>query len=182
MFEDVRVRAVHLAQENAALKGEVHDLQTKLHDLRGQLTKSKVLPYWEIARKMNTNMYVFRSPPLTLLMARLRDVWVGADDLDGGPKFWSYGITTELFNDDDSPITSTKRQFTHWEAVTFKSTEHRRIVGYKVESNRYINGWWFATGLIEFGQRGSHDVKFSAKESISVAKYEVTVYYADWKL
>ena len=95
-YEDLRVRAVHLAQENAALGGEIHGLQTRLHDLRGQLTNSKVLAFWEIARTMNTNMYVLRSPPLTPLMARLRDVWVGADDPGGDPKFWSYGITSGL--------------------------------------------------------------------------------------
>ena len=182
MFEDVRVRAVHLAQENAVLKGEMHDLQTKLHDLRGQLTKSKVLPFWEIAKTMNTNMYVFRSPPLTLLMARLRDIWVGTDDPGGGPQFWSYGITTGMFNDNGPPVASTKHHFTHSEAVIIESTEHRRIVGYKIQSKIWDNGRWFATGLIEFGQSGSHDVKFSAKESIFAAEYEVTVYYADWKL
>ena len=115
-------------------------------------------------------------------MARLRDVWVGADDPGGDPKFWSYGITNGLFNDNDPPVTSTKHHFTLSEAVIIESTEHRRIVGYKVESNRWNNGWWFATGLIEFGQSGSHEVKFSAKQSISGAEYEVTVYYADWKL
>ena len=67
IYEDVRVWAVHLAQENAILEGEIHGLQTRLHDLRGQLTNSKVLAFWEIARTMNTNMYVLRSPPLTLL-------------------------------------------------------------------------------------------------------------------
>ena len=182
MYEDVRVRSVHLAQENAALEGEIHGLQTKLHDLRGQLTNCKVLSFWEIARTMNTNMYVLRSPSLTLLMARLRDIWVGADDPGGDPKFWSYGITNGLFNDNDPPVTSTKHHFTLSETVIIESTDHRRIVGYKVESNRWNNGWWFATGLIEFGQSGSHEVKFSAKQSISGAEYEVTVYYADWKL
>ena len=176
------MRAVHLAQENAALDGEIHGLQTKLHDLRGQLTNSKVLAFWEIARTMNTNMYVLRSPPLTLLMARLRDVWVGADDPGGDPKFWSYGITSGLFNDNDPPVTSTKHHFADSQAIIIESTEHRRIVGYKVESNRWNNGWWFATGLMEFGQSGSHEVKFSAKQSISGAEYDVTVYYADWKL
>jgi len=72
MYEDVRVRAVHLEQENAALEDEVHDLQTKLHDLREHLTNSKVVAFWEIVRTMYTNMYVPRSPPLTLLMARLQ--------------------------------------------------------------------------------------------------------------
>ena len=109
-------------------------------------------------------------------------VWVGADDPGGGPKFWSYGITNGLFNDNDPPVTSTKHHFADWQAVIIESTEHRRIVGYKVESNRWNNGWWSATGLIEFGQSGSHEVKFSAKPANNGAEYEATVYYADWKL
>ena len=182
MFEDVRVRAVHLAQENAVLKGEMHEL-----------TKFKVFPFREIAKTMNTNMYVFRSSPLTLLMARLRDIWVGIDDQGRIPNFWSYGITTGVFNDNGPPVTSTKHRFTHSEAVIIESTEHRRIVGYKVESYGRDGGWWFATGLIEFGQSGSHDVKFSAKglwDTVEAedlahwrrADFMVTVYYADWKL
>ena len=182
MYEDIRVRAVHLAQENTALEGEIHDLQTKLHDLRGHLANSKVLAFWEIARTMNTNMYVLLSPPLTPLMVCLRDSWVGADDIGWGPKFWSYGITNGLFNDNDPAVTSTKHHFADRQAVIIESTEHRRIVGYKVESNRRNNGWWFATGLIEFGQSGLQEVKFSAKPANKGAEYEVTVYYADWKL
>ena len=142
------------------------------------MTDSKVLLFWEIARIMNTNTYVLRSPPLTLLMARLRDTWVGANDADGNPQFWSYGITNGMFN--DSPVTSTEHHITLSEAV-IESTEHRRIVGYKVESIRRKNGWWSVTGLMEFGQSGSHEVKFIAS-SLYGAEYDVTVYYADWKL
>jgi len=182
MYEDVRARAVHLEQENAALERKMHDLQNKLHDLREQLTNSKVLAFWEIARTMYTNMYVPPSPPLTLLIARLRDVWVGADDPGGGPKFWSYGITSGLFNDNDPPVTSTKFHFADNQAAIIESTEHRRVVGYKVESNRWNNGWWIATGLMEFGQSGSHEVRFGAKSANNGAEYEVTVFFADWKL
>jgi hypothetical protein len=70
MYEDVRLRAVHLEQEKSALEGEVHTLQTKLHDVREHLTNAKVLAFWEIARIMHTNTYVPRSPPLTRLIAR----------------------------------------------------------------------------------------------------------------
>src|SRR5258706_5936607 len=182
MYEDVRVQAGHLEQANAALEDEIHNLQIKLHDLRGHLTNSKVLAFWEIARTMNTNMYAPRSLTLTLLIACFRDIWVGADDPGGGPKFWSYGITNGLFNDNDPPVTSIKLHFADWQAAIVENTEHRRIVGYKVESTRYNNGWWFATGLDEFGQGGSHEVKFGAKQANGGAEYEVTVSYADWRL
>src|ERR1700749_2450244 len=43
--------------------------------------------------------------------------------------------------------------------TVIESTEQRSIVGYKVESNRYNNGGWVVTGLNEFGQDGSKDVK-----------------------
>jgi len=182
MYEDIRVQAGHLEQANAALEDEMHDLQIKLHDLRGHLAHSKVLAFWEIVRTMNTNMYVPRSLPLTLLMACFRDIWVGADDPGGGPKFWSYGITSGLFNDNDPPVSSIKLHFADWQAAIVENTEDHRIVGYKVESNRYNNGWWIATGLAEFGQSGSHEVKFGAKQANGGAEYEVTVFYADWKL
>ena len=178
MYEDVRVRAVHLTRENAALEGEIHGLQTTLHDLRGRLTKVEELAFWEFARTMNTNMYVLPSPPLTLLMGRLRDICVNADELN----VWSYGITNGLFNDSDPPITSTKHHLTHWPAVIIQSTDHRRIIGYKVESNGRNSGCWVVTGLMGFGQSGSHEVTFTAMQSISDAGYEVTVYYADRKL
>jgi hypothetical protein len=183
LYEDVYVRAEHLEQSNAALEGEIHDLQTKLHDMRGDLSNAKVLAFWEIARTMNTNMCVPSSPPFTLLMTPLRDVWVGADDPGIGPKFWSYGITNGLFNNNDPPVTSTKLHFAADQAAIVESTEHRRIVGYKVESNRGNNGWWIVTGLIEFGQDGSHEVKFSAKPPVfGGAEYDVTIFYADWRL
>ena len=182
MYEDVRVQAGHLDQENAALEDEMHDLQIKLHDLREHLANAKVSAFWEIARTMNTNMYVPRSLPLSPLIACFRDIWVGADDPGGGPKFWSYGITSGLYNDNDPPVTSIKLHFADWQAATVENTENRRIVGYKVESNRYNNGWWIASGLDEFGQGGSHEVRFSAKQANGGAEYEVTVFYAEWKL
>ena len=182
MYEDVRVQAGHLEQANAALEDEVHDMQIKLHDLREHLANAKVLAFWEIARTMNTNVYVPRSLPLTLLIACIRDIWVGADDPGGGPKFWSYGITNGLFNDNDPPVTSIKLHFADWQAAVVENTENRRIVGYKVESNRYNNGWWIVTGLDEFGQGGSHEVKFGAKQANGGAEYEVTVFYAEWNL
>ena len=182
MYEDVRVQAGHLEQANAALEDENHDLQIKLHDLRGQLTTSKAIAFWEIARTMNTNMYVPRSRMFSLLMACRRDIWVGADDTGHGPKFWSYGITSGLFNDNDPPVTSIKLHFSDHQAAVVETTEHRRVVGYKVESDRYNNGWWIATGLDEFGQSGPHEVKFGAKQANGGAEYEVTVFYADWKL
>jgi hypothetical protein len=183
LYKDVRMRAEHLEQPNALSEGEIHDLQTKLQDIRGDLTNAKVLAFWEIARTMNTNMYVLSSPPLTLLMTPLRDVWVGADDPGIGPKFWSYGITNGLFNNNDPPVTSTKLHFAAGQAAIVESTEHRRIVGYKVESNRYNNGWWIVTGLNEFGQEGSHEVKFSAKTPVfGRAEYKVIIFYADWGL
>jgi len=182
MYEDVSVRAEHLEHENAAFEGEIHDLQTELHDLRGQLTNSKVLAFWEMARIMQTNMYVPLSPLLTQLMGHLRGVWVSADDSGNEPKFWSYGVTNGLFNDNDPPVSSIKHYFAAYHGAIVESTELRRIVGYKIESNRWNNGWWLATGLDEFGQGGSHVVKFAAKPGGNGAEYEVTVFYADWKL
>jgi len=185
MYEDVRVRAGRLEQQNAAFEGEIHLLRTQLHDLQGKLTNYKVLAFWEIARTMHTNMYgPHFSPPLTLalLIVHHRDIWVGADDPGAGPKFWSYGLTNGLFNNNDPPVTSIKLHFGAGKAAIVESIEHRRIVGYKVESNRWNNGWWIATGLNEFGEGGSHEVKFDAKPSINGAEYEVTVFYADWKL
>ena len=162
---------------------EIYNLQIKLHDLRGHLTNAKVLAFWEIARTMYTNMCVPRSLPLTRLIACIRDTWVGADDPGGDPKFWSYGITNGLFNDNNPPVTSIKLHFADWQAAVVENTDQRRIVGYKVESNRSNNGWWIVTGLNEFGQGGSHEVKFGAKRAIfGGAEYEVTVFYADWKL
>ena len=162
---------------------EIRGLQIKLHDLRGHLTNAKVLAFWEIARTMNTNTCVPRSLMLILLIACFRDTWVGADDPGGDPKFWSYGITNGLFNDNNPPVTSIKLHFADGQAAIVENTEHRRIVGYKVESNRNNNGWWIVTGLHEFGQGGSHEVKFGAKRPIfGGAEYEVTVFYADWKL
>jgi hypothetical protein len=175
LYHEATARIQRLEQKNAALEGDVHDL-------REHLTNSKVSAFWEIARTMHTSMCVPRYLPFTLLMARLRDVWVGADDPGGDPKFWPYGITSGLFNDNDPLVTSIKLHFAADQAATIESTEYRRIVGYKVESNRWNNGWWFATGLFEFGQSGSHEVKFSAKPSINGAEYEVTVFFADWKL
>jgi hypothetical protein len=58
---------------------------------------------------------------LTLLMARLRDVWVGADDPGAGPKFWSYGITNGLFNDNDPPVTSTRLHFAAYQTAIVES-------------------------------------------------------------
>ena len=117
MYDDVLVHVRHLEQENVGLEDdEIHDLRIVLHDLRGQLSNSKVLAFWEIARIMNTNMYVSRSLTFTLLIACLRDVWVGADDTGHGPKFWSYGITNGLFNDNDPPVTSIKHHFSEHQA------------------------------------------------------------------
>ena len=172
MYEDVRVRAEHLEHENAAFEGEIHGL-------REQLTNSKVLAFWEMAGTMHTNMYVPLSPPLTQLIVHLRDVWVGADDSGAEPKLWSYGITNGLFNNNDPPVTSNKLYFAAYHGAIVESTKHRRIVGYKIESNRGNNGWWLATGLDEFGQSGSHVVKFAAKPGNNGAEYEVTVFYAD---
>ena len=115
-------------------------------------------------------------------MACRRDIWVGADDTGHGPKFWSYGITSGLFNDNDPPVTSIKRHFADHQAAISETWEDHRIVGYKVESSRENNGWWIATGLDEFGQGGSHEVTFGAKPANHGAEYEVTVFYADWKL
>ena len=182
MYEDVRVQAGHLEHANAALEDDIHDLQVKLHDLRGHLSNAKVLAFWEIVRTMTTNMYVPRSVALSLLMACRRDVWVGADDTGHGPKFWSYGITSGLFNDNDPPVTSIKLHFADYQAAVVETTEDHRIIGYKIESNRENNGWWMATGLAEFGESGSHEVKFGAKAANNGAEYEVTVFYADWKL
>ena len=114
-------------------------------------------------------------------MAHLRDVWVSADDWGVGPKFWSYGITNGRYNDNNPPVTSTTLRFTADQAAIIESTEQHRIVGYKVESNRFNNGWWIATGLNEFGQGGAGQVKFSAKAANNGAEYEVVVFYADWK-
>jgi len=102
--------------------------------------------------------------------------------MGGGPKFWSYGITNGRYNDNDPLITSVKLLFSADQAATSVSTEQRRIVGYKVESNRPNNGWWFATGLNEFGEGGSPEVTFKAKDAGNGAWYEVVVFYADWNL
>jgi len=114
-------------------------------------------------------------------MLHHRDVWVGADDPGVGPKFWSYGITNGRYNDNHPPITSVKLDFSADQAATAVSTEQHRIIGYKVESNRYNNGWWMATGLNEFGEGGSPEVTFRAKDARNGAWYEVVVFYADWK-
>jgi len=182
IYEDVCVRVQHLERENAALDGETSDLQTKLHELRGHLMNAKVSAFWEIARTMDTNMCVPPFPLLHLLMVHHRNFWVGADDMGGGPKFWSYGITNGRYNDNDPLITSVKLLFSNDQAATTVSTEQHRIVGYKVESNRSNNGWWFATGLNEFGEGGSPEVVFKAKDAGNGAWYEVVVSYTDWKL
>lgn len=67
MYEDVLLHVGHLEQANVALEDEIHDLQTIMHDLRGQLRNSKVSAFWEIARTMNPNMYVPRSLTLRSL-------------------------------------------------------------------------------------------------------------------
>ena len=58
LYDDVRTRAEHLEQENAALEDETHRLETEVHSLRGKLMNSKALAFWEIARIMDTNMCV----------------------------------------------------------------------------------------------------------------------------
>jgi hypothetical protein len=180
MYEGVRVRAQHLEQENVALEDEMQDLRTKLHDLRGHLMNAKVAAFWEIVRTLDTNMYVRLLPLLTLLMVHLRNVWVGADDPGNDPKLWSYGVTNELYNGNNPPVTSTTLRFTADQAVTLELTEQHRIVGYKIKSNRQNNGWWIATGLNEFGQGGSCQVKFSAKAPVfGGAEYGVIVFHAD---
>ena len=67
MYEDVLLHVGHLEQANVALEDEIHDLQTIMHDLRGQLRNSKVSAFWEIARTRNPNMYVPHSLTLRSL-------------------------------------------------------------------------------------------------------------------
>jgi len=66
------------------------------------------------------------------------------------------------------------------QAATAVSTEQHHTIGYKVESNRYNDGWWMATGLNEPGG-GSPEVTFRDKDARNGAWDEVVVLYADWK-
>ena len=107
---------------------------------------------------------------------------MGADDPGAGPKFWSYGITNGKFNADDPPVTATRLHFSSGQAAVVESTDQRRVVGYRVESDRRNNGWWMATGLNEFGQSGYHPLQFSAREGPphNGAEYEVVIFYSEW--
>jgi len=187
MYEDVRIRAQNLTWEKSMLEGEVHDLKDKVRglkdevcsleervgdldnevrSLKNRLTKSKVEAFWEIARVMDTNA----------------DVWVGADDPGAGPKFWSYGITNGRYHHDNPAVTTLRLLFSSAQAAAFESTDQRRVVGYRIESNQQNNGWWMLTGLDEFGEAGSRQLQFSAKQGprSEGAKYEAVVFYAEW--
>jgi len=139
----------------------------EVDDLKGLLSRAKVEAFWEIARTMETNM----------------DVWVGADDPGVGPKFWSYGITNGRYHDDNPPVTATLVHFSSQQAVTVESTDHNRVVGYRVESDRKNNGWWMAAGLTEFGQSGDHSLQFRAMQGPpqNGAEYAVTIFYSERK-
>ena len=175
LYDDAQAQVGHLLNEKAALVNEVDGLKE-------QLNRAKVEAFWEIARTMDTNMYVsvlsVSRHHLTLL---LRDVWVGADDMGAGPKFWSYGITNGKYHNDDPPVTATQFRFSSGEAIVIESTDRRRVVGYRVQSNRSNNGWWMATGLNEFGQSGDHRLQFVARGGPphNGAEYGVVVFYAE---
>jgi hypothetical protein len=174
LYDDARVQVGHLLKEKAALVNEVDGL-------RGQLSKAKVEAFWEIARTMDTNMYVLRPVRSRHLTILLRDVWIGADDPGAGPKFWSYGITSGKYND-DPPVTATQVHVSSRDATVVESTDKCRVVGYRVQSDRWNNGWWMATGLNEFGQSGDHRLQFNAREGPphNGAEYEVVIFYAEW--
>jgi hypothetical protein len=117
-----------------------------------------------------------------VLTVLLRDVWVGADDPGAGPKFWSYGITSGKYHDNNPSVTTIHVHFSSGQAAVVESTDRRRVVGYRVESNRWNNGWWMASGLYEFGEAGSHHVQFSAKAAaLAYAEYDVEIFYAEWR-
>ena len=104
---------------------------------------------------------------------------MGADDQGSGPKFWAYGITNGKYN--DPPVTTTQITFSV-QGTVVESTDERRVVGYRVESDRRNNGWWMATGLNEFGDGGYHRLQFSAKEGPphNGATYEAVIFYRTW--
>ena len=175
------VETTYLTKIRLVLEGE-------LSDLRGRLKVAKVDAFWEMARAMDTNMFVMqtlyflKSITHAFHLEYLRDVWVGADEADIGPKFWSHGITRGISNANNPPITSTKLHFTAGQVVVVESTKQKHIVGYRVESNRRNNGWWTASGLNEFGNAGFHQLRFSAKQGPqhNGAEYDVIVFYAAW--
>jgi len=160
LYDNARVQVHHLLNENSALVSEVDNL-------REHLNKTKVEAFWEIARFMDTNM----------------DVWVGADDPGAGPKIWSYGITNGKYHDNDPPVSAALVHFSSGRAAVIESTDRRRVVGYRVESNRWNNGWWMATGLNEFGQGGYQLLQFSARQGPpnNGAEYEVVVFHSERK-
>ena len=53
----------HLVKERATLMSEIDNL-------RGQLSNAKVEAFWEIARTMDTNMYVYTYPFVLRLQIR----------------------------------------------------------------------------------------------------------------
>ena len=116
---------------------------------------------------------------LTLLLS---NIWVAADDPGAGPKSWSYGITNGKYHNGDPCVTPTQFRFSSEKVIVAETTDRRRVVGYRVQSNRSNNGWWIATGLYEFGRSGHYHLQFAARGDppSNGAEYEVVVFYAEW--